>query len=109
MFKGSGVNRHLEDRLAVMRLVDMGGWCFNTGVQGSTFGPQKLETLYALLLASPLAEIKPSDFHPPSFTRAQNLLWSRSLLRAWLRPGSVKLISIPLEGKKKTVKARKER
>jgi len=28
---------------------------------------------------------------------AENLVWSRSLLRAWLRPGSVKLLSMPVE------------
>ena len=94
--------------MAVMRLVSMGEWCFNTGVQGSTFGPERLKTLYALLLATPLAEIKPPGFHPPSFARQQNLLWSRSLLRAWLRPGSVELVTIPIEiGTKKLVKPKR--
>jgi len=94
--------------MAVMRLVSMGEWCFNTGVQGSTFGPERLKTLYALLLATPLAEIKPPGFHPPSFSRQQNLLWSRSLLRAWLRPGSVELVTIPIEiGTKKLVKPKR--
>jgi len=82
--------------MAVMRLANMGEWCFNTGLQGSTFGPQKLETLHALMVASPLVDIAPSDFHPNAFTTEQNLLWSRSLLRAWLRPGSVKLVTIPI-------------
>ncbi|MBI3131515.1 MAG: hypothetical protein HYZ13_09330 [Acidobacteria bacterium] len=87
----------LTDAVAVMRLVDLGDWCFSTGLQGPTLGDRNLETLEALLLASPLAGIAPTNFHPESFTRSQNLLWSRCLLRAWLRPGSVKLVTFPIE------------
>lgn len=83
--------------IAVMRLVDMGGWTYNTGIQGSTFGPESGETLSAILLTSLLAETAPTDLNPPMFTPAQNLTWSRCLLRAWLRPGSVKLVSAPVQ------------
>ena len=100
----------LTDAIAVMRLVDMGEWCYSTGVQGPTLVEQNLDTLQTLILASPLVDIAPADFHPETFTRAQNLLWSRVLLRAWFRPGSVKLVPVPLEiGPKKVGRARKGR
>ncbi len=99
----------LEDAIAVVRLVDMGEWSFSTGLQGSTYGQEHMKTLEALLLTSPLMEIAPTKFHPDSFTRAQNLMWSRSILRSWLRPGSVKLVTIPIEVSRKTTKAPKRR
>ena len=100
----------LKDAAVVMRLVNMGEWCFNTGVQGPTLGEASLDTLQALILASPLVDIAPADFHPESFTWAQNLMWSRILLRSWLRPGSVKLVTVPLEvGSRKVEGPRKGR
>ena len=87
----------LKDALAVMRLVDMGEWSFSTGLQGTTLGQEHLDTLEALVLTNDLGSIPPGDFRPEGFTRALNLVWSRSLLRAWLRPGSVKLLSMPVE------------
>ena len=100
----------LKDAVAVLRLVNMGDWCFNTGAQGPTLGEANLDTLQTLILASPLVDIAPADFHPETFDRGQNLMWSRILLRSWLRPGSVKVLTIPVEiGAKKAGKAQKRR
>lgn len=91
-------------------LVDMGEWSYSTGVQGPTLGENNLDTPKNLILASPLVDIDPENFRPETFTKAQNLLWSRSWLMTWLRPGSVKLVTVLLEiGKKKAAKTIKGR
>lgn len=101
---------NLKDAVAVLRLVDMGEWSYSTGVQGPTLGERNFDTLQNLILASPLVDIAPTDFSPETFTKAQNLMWSRSLLRAWLRPGSVKLVTVPLEtGSKQAARNQKGR
>lgn len=86
--------RGAKGALIVQRLIPRGDWWFSTGLQGTTLAQGNLETLGIMMRCSELGALPPEFIEPEVFAPRRNILWSRGVLRAWMRPGSLRLVEV---------------